>query len=102
MFVRIVHHWCRPGRVQAGRDHIDQVGLTTAAATGFLYRYRLETPDDPSKLTTMTVWRDRDSFAGFQAGRKPSDHSDPANPFERLESETFDVKATVGEAGAKI
>jgi heme-degrading monooxygenase HmoA len=101
MFVRIVRHWCKPGQVDAGRDFMDKVGQSTAGAPGFLFRYRLETPDDQAQLTTMTVWRDRASFTDFQVGRKPSDHADPANPFERTASEVFDVTGVTGDAGRK-
>ena len=103
MFVRVVHHWCKAGRVQDGREHMDKVGQSTAAAPGFVFRFRMESPDDPSLLTTMTVWRDRTAFTDFQAGRKPSSHEDPANPFERMESQTFDVTGMAGDpAGAAL
>ena len=102
MFVRIVHHWCKPGQVQAGREFMDNVGRSTAAAPGFVYRYRLEDRGDPNLLTTMTVWRDADAFAAFQAGRKPSDHADPSNPFERVSTQLFDVTGIAGDPGKAV
>lgn len=97
MFVRIVHHWCKPGRVHDGREYMDKVGQTTSGAPGFLFRLRMESSDDPALLTTMTVWRDRAAFTDFQVGRKPVSHADPANPFERMESQTFDVAGMTGD-----
>ena len=100
MFVRIVHHWCRPGMVQAGREFSDRVGALTSAAPGFMYRYRLETVEDPLLLTTFSVWRDRMSFDEFQSGRKPADHSDPSYPFDRMSHQAFDVTATLEGAAS--
>lgn len=99
MLVRIVRHWCKPGQIEAGRAHMDRVGDETAAAPGFLYRYRLECKDEPNLLTTFTVWRDQEALDAFAKTRPASVHSDPTRPFERTASEVYVIGGVIGMPG---
>lgn len=99
MIVRIVHHWCKPGQIEAGRAHMDHVGDETASAPGFLYRYRLESQSDPNLLTTFTVWRDQAALDAYSKTRPMSVHSDPTRPFERTSSEVFVIGGVIGTPG---
>lgn len=95
MFIRIVRHWCHEGGLEEGRAHIDSVGQGTAEAAGFLYRYRLEQPDQPQVLTTLTAWQDEAAFGAFQASRRAGQHSAP--PFARVEHEAYHVRSVIGQ-----
>ena len=56
MFIRIVHHWAKPGQTEDGRRFIDENGVKMEKAPGFKYRYRLEPPEGPTIITTLTAW----------------------------------------------
>ncbi|MER9234602.1 hypothetical protein NKI56_21305 [Mesorhizobium sp. M0622] len=96
MFVRIVHHWCKPEHIENGRRHIDGVGTAAACAPGFLFRFRMENPEEPLLLTTFTAWADRGAFGSFQNSQLPSSPSASADFFERTQDQVFDVAATAG------
>lgn len=96
MYVRIVHHWCKPGQIEAGRRFIDRQGVAQTGAPGFRYRYRMEPPDGPTVMTTLSAWEDEGAFERFRAGRKPHDFADSAYPFERVEHQAFTVLAAIG------
>jgi heme-degrading monooxygenase HmoA len=95
MFVRIARHWCKPGQIDAGRDFIDRQGSAQASAPGFRFRYRLEPPEGPGIIATVTAWEDQAAFEKFRAGAT-TDRSAATYPFERVEDETFVVKSAFG------
>jgi quinol monooxygenase YgiN len=97
MYIRIVRHWCKEGRVEAGRAHMDAVGRTTAESPGFLYRYRMEESGDPGVLTSLTAWRDEAAFDAFRTSRRPGNAKDPDYPFARVEHQAYTVTSTIGQ-----
>jgi heme-degrading monooxygenase HmoA len=97
MYIRIVRHWCKEGRGEAGRAHMDSVGKITAESPGFLYRYHMEESGDPEVLTSLTAWRDEAAFGAFRASRPTGDAKDPSYPFARVEHHAYTVKSTIGE-----
>lgn len=101
MYIRIVHHCCKPGQVEAGRAYIDHVGATISSAPGLIFRYRMENPQERDVLTTLAAWRDKDAFDAFQKTRMPSDHSDPSNPFERTAQQFYEVTAVMEISGSQ-
>ena len=38
MFIRIVHHWAKPGQTEVGQRFIDENGDKMASYPGFRYR----------------------------------------------------------------
>ena len=96
MIVVISHHWCKPNMEALAREKIDQSGNIMESAPGFLYRYRIEPPADPTQISTMTAWADEASYRSYRAARKPSDPKDPSVPYARVASEVFDVQRVHG------
>ncbi len=93
MFVVIVNHWCKPDKVDIARGRIDFNGDEMMKAEGFVSRYRLETPSEPGKVSTVTVWTDRALYEKFKdAQRKAAAAAAPTeSPYERVVNETFEV-----------
>jgi heme-degrading monooxygenase HmoA len=94
MFVRIVHHWVKPGQLEAGRHHIDRQGEAQSRAPGFEYRYRMEPVNEAGVLTTLTAWESEAAFEAFRSGRTPQAPDDPGYPFARVEHQAFNVLAS--------
>lgn len=97
MIIAIVHHWCKPDKVDAAREHIDHNGDKMATAPGFLFRYRIEPPGDPLKVSTVTAWADETALQAYRAANPPADPADPDRPFARIENETFVVRHAHGD-----
>lgn len=95
MFVRIVHHWAKPGQTEIGREFIDANGEKMASVSGFKYRYRLEPPEGPTFITTLTAWDSEDSFLKFKSTQAPYSEN-PDYPFERVETKELFVQSTTG------
>ena len=55
MIIVIVHHWCKPDTVDAALRRVDENGDSSAAAPGFLFRYRLHRPEEPLRLSTVNA-----------------------------------------------
>ncbi len=93
MFVVIVNHWCKPGKADIARARIDHNGDEMKAAEGFVSRYRLESPNDPNKVSTVTVWTEGALYHKFKdAQRKQAAAAAPTeSPYERVVNETFEV-----------
>ncbi len=100
MFVRVARHWCKPGKIDAGRDFIDRQGSAQASAPGFKFRYRLEPPEGPGIIATITGWEDEAAFDRFRAGANTK-RDEASYPFDRVEDERFVVGSVFGrEPGA--
>jgi heme-degrading monooxygenase HmoA len=95
MFVRIVHHWAKSGQTEAGRRFIDENGVKMEKAPGFKYRQRLEPPEGPTFITTLTAWDDEASYQAWRAKQTPYSQV-PTYPFERTEDQTFVVQSSHG------
>ncbi len=100
MIVVIVHHWCKPNMEDTARVRIDRSGKAMESAPGFQYRYRIETAQDTTQISTMTAWTDEQSYRAFRAGRPPASANDPSVPYDRVVAEVFTVKNTHGHAPA--
>ena len=97
MIIAIVHHWCKPDKVDVAREHIDHNGARMAKAPGFLFRYRIEPPEDPMKVSTVTAWVDEAALKTYRAANPGGDPNDPNRPFARIESENFVVRSAYGD-----
>jgi heme-degrading monooxygenase HmoA len=97
MFVVISHHWCKPNMEDAARTRIDQSGVAMESAPGFLYRYRIEPPQDPTQILTMTAWSDEQAYRTFRASRSLPDPKDPSVPYGRVAMELYEVRRTHGK-----
>ena len=95
MFIRIVHHWAKPGQTEAGRKFIDANGDQMNSAPGFKYRYRLEPPAGPEFITTLTAWEDEASYKKYHSAQTPYSQI-PTYPFERAESLEFVAQSSHG------
>lgn len=95
MYVVIVHHWCKPDMVEQARKRIDSNGDAMSRCSGFITRYRIEKPEEPLKVSTVTVWADEASNAGWQADKKSrAAESNTVSPYERWLNEAFHVRHT--------
>jgi heme-degrading monooxygenase HmoA len=95
MFVVIVNHWCKPGKADVARSRIDKNGEDMVKAEGFLYRYRIETPAEPDRVSTITTWTTEGHYRTFKdwQRRQPGGTTNPADsPYEKVVNETFEVK----------
>lgn len=94
MYVVITHHFCKPEDVDAARQRIDKNGDTIAAQPGFLLRYRLESEEMPQIVSTFTAWNEEADFLAYKALREA--RRSGASPYEKIESQTFEVKSEHG------
>ncbi|HEU0072299.1 MAG TPA: antibiotic biosynthesis monooxygenase [Alphaproteobacteria bacterium] len=95
MFVVIVNHWCKPGKADVARARIDKNGEDMVAAKGFLYRYRMENPAEPDKVSTVTAWTEEAHYRVFKDWQRAEAAKAPSpgeSPYEKVVNETFDVK----------
>jgi heme-degrading monooxygenase HmoA len=98
MFIVVVRHWCRPGMVERARRRVDGNGELMARRAGFVYRHRIETPEDPARVSTITAWADEASCVAWDEWKKARDAAagpdaelSAAALFERVESERYHV-----------
>lgn len=95
MFVVIVHHWCKPDMVDAARTRIDGNGDAMAASAGFLFRYRLERPEEPLRESTVTAWVEEAAYRAYRTQQAARDTAARRPlPFERVLNEVFEVAKT--------
>jgi len=95
MYVVIVHHWCKPDMVEQARQRIDTNGDAMSRCPGFITRHRIEKPEEPLKISTVTVWLDEASNAGWQADKKTrAGDGNSVSPYERWVNEAFHVRRT--------
>jgi heme-degrading monooxygenase HmoA len=93
VIVVIVHHWCKPGMIESARLRIDENGADSARAPGFLFRYRLEKPDEPNRVSTVSGWTSRAAYRAWKDARSEADQSVPATAaYERWVNEIFEVE----------
>ena len=95
MLTFIVHHWCRPACIADARRRIDQNAADMAGRPGFVMRQRLERPEDPLLVTTLTTWADEASYAAWQQYKKSRDDQSGGKPdfYEKIVTERFYVRA---------
>jgi heme-degrading monooxygenase HmoA len=98
MIVVISHHWCKPNRKEEAQQRIDQSGNTMETAPGFVFRYRMEPPVDPTQVSTMTVWADEKSYRAYRSARTAPDSADPSVPYGRVTTEIHEISRTHGLA----
>jgi heme-degrading monooxygenase HmoA len=58
----IVHHFANAGMESDGRNAIETSGRAMKAFPGFKHRYTMVARDDPSQLSTVTLWESHDDF----------------------------------------
>jgi heme-degrading monooxygenase HmoA len=103
MIVVIVHHWCKPDMVDAARRRVDENGDSSAAAPGFLFRYRLARPDEPLRMSTVTAWTSAEAYRQWKDERNKYDAAAGAvSPYERAVNEIFEVKRTHGDVPSEL
>jgi heme-degrading monooxygenase HmoA len=96
MFVVISHHWCKPDRKEEAQTRIDRSGDTMESAPGFVFRYRIEPPADPTQVSTMTVWTNEESYRSYRSARTAPDPGDASVPYGRVTTEVFEVSRVHG------
>lgn len=97
MIVVIVHLWCKPDMVDAARARVDENGASAAAAAGFLFRYRLERPDEPLRISTVSGWTSTECYRAWAKAKNEKDAAGNAvSPYERALNEVFEVENVHG------
>ena len=93
MLVAIVQHWVEPERVPLAEERIDEQGRKQAAVEGFVFRYRLRSESDPTKITTVTGWESHEALDRWYALRDQA----PREKFGylKLETELHDVGSSI-------
>jgi heme-degrading monooxygenase HmoA len=103
LIIVIVHHWCKPGMVDAARQRIDENGDLAATAPGLLFRYRLERPEEPLRISTVSAWTSRDAYRAATAAKNAKDQAaNQESPYERALNEVFEVENVHGELPAAL
>lgn len=96
MLTLIVHHWCKPACLADARARIDSNAKDMTGRPGFVMRQRMERPEDPLLVTTLTTWADEASYAAWQQWKKSRDDAGGGKPdyYERIVTERYLVRAT--------
>ncbi len=68
MFTIISHHYAVPEHRQAGLDTVLEVGQAMRRYPGFISRHTLVADDDPTQITSITSWRDKESAQAWDSG----------------------------------
>ncbi len=103
MIIVIVHHWCKPGMIESARRRIDENGDASAHAPGFLFRYRIEKPDEPNRVSTVSGWESRELYRAFKDARNAGEQSVPAGEaYEKWLNEVFEVECVHGDVPAPV
>lgn len=70
MIIQIVRHDIRPERFDEARARILRLGQIMMQQPGFLSRQVGSEAGHPSRITTVTAWRDVTSFNAWEEARK--------------------------------
>ena len=98
MIVVIVHHWCKADALDAALERVDGNGDSSAAALGFLFRYRLHYPSEPLRLSTVSAWTSFEAYKAWDNEKRARDHANNVvSPYERVLNEVFEVGRVHGE-----
>lgn len=93
MFIVISHHFCKPGQADTARQRVDRNGAAMPAEPGFQFRYRLERAQQPDVVSTLTAWNDESDYQRFRSKRSGGGPDAQSLPWDRIESETYEVRA---------
>jgi len=63
----LTHHWAKADRVEDAKKLLDGNGLAQSHAPGFVSRQTLYSIGDPTKITTLVVWRSSDIYDRWRA-----------------------------------
>lgn len=103
MIIVIVHHWCKPDMVEVARRRIDENGDLAATAPGMLFRYRLERPEEPLRISTVSAWTSREAYRAATEMKNAKDAAAKLeSPYERALNEVFEVVNVHGDLPAAL
>lgn len=103
MIIVVVHHWVKAGMMDAARHRIDTNGDSSAQAPGFLFRYRMEKPDEPERISTVSGWMSREAYRAWKDAQNARDASAGAeSPYARALNEIFEVERVLGEVPSPV
>lgn len=94
MVVILVHHDCKPGMLDAAVLRLDANGDRMATFPGFLFRYRVTSPERPNRLSTLTGWRaleDHEHWLRVRRSGDPGPVFTGENPYENTITEVLNV-----------
>jgi heme-degrading monooxygenase HmoA len=91
MFLVLVHHHCKPDKVEAAIARIDSNGDQMAKITGFLFRYRTTAKHDPLQISTVTGWANEASYDDW-LNTKATLPAEGESPYLSARSERHTVK----------
>lgn len=96
MFIVIVHHWCKEGMLGVARDRIDRNGDAMAGVPGFQFRYRLEDPSSPLKVSTVTAWLNEADYKEWLSRKNQGMATEAESPYEQVENSVYVVARAHG------
>jgi heme-degrading monooxygenase HmoA len=89
--------------VDAAIRRVDANGDSSAEAPGFLFRYRMETPNEPERISTVSGWESREAYRAWKDARNAHDASVGAeNPYARWVNEVFEVVRVHGDVPGPV
>lgn len=97
MFIVLSHHYCKPDQLGVARERMDQNGAAMTSEPGFAYRCRIERPTHPNILSALTAWNDEADYQRYRQKRFGAGHDLKTTPYDRVESETYQVHSTHGK-----
>jgi hypothetical protein len=97
----IADHWVTPEQLGPAERFIDARSQAYPSQPGFLWRYRLTSAEDLTKLTTVTAWT---SAADLDAYRQLLQDTPtlPQFPWLRTSSETYEVSSEWGSSPVPV
>ena len=63
----LTHHWAKADKVGEARRLLDGNGAAQSRAPGFVSRQTLVSLADPTKITTLVVWKSSEIYDAWRA-----------------------------------
>jgi len=63
----LTHHWAKADKIDEARKLLHGNGEAQSRAPGFINRQTLIALADPSKITTLVIWANSDTYDGWRA-----------------------------------
>lgn len=63
----LTHHWTKNDKVEAARSLLSGNGIAQSKASGFGGRQTLYSHHDPTKITTLVLWDNNDTYDTWRA-----------------------------------
>lgn len=91
MIMFIAEHWVQDDQVEAAKTYLEMKAREQAVQPGFVRRYTVSNPDDPTKITSVTLWQSREHFNRWVNDVMPTLPSTGTFGWRRYWSESSEV-----------